>query len=116
MPSPYLASFDSPTPLIPASSASVDGAGDRDRAQGRVVEDHVGGHALLLRGRAAPGPQLLEHRLLLGGQVDLGQLGPRRRPPPPAGPREDRARLRRRRVLPEHDLPLPAQHLPRSPR
>ena len=28
MPSPYLASFDSPTPLIPASSPSEDGAAE----------------------------------------------------------------------------------------
>jgi len=31
-----------------------------------VVEDHVGGHALLLGGGATPGPQLLENRFLLG--------------------------------------------------
>jgi hypothetical protein len=78
------------------------------------VEDHVGGHALLLCGGPAPAAQLLEDRLLLGRQVGGRQL---RRPGSgpaaagAAGPRRTR-RPRGRRVLPEHDLPLPAQDLP----
>ena len=49
-------------PLIRPSSASVVGRLRGDLPQRGVVEDHVGGHALLLGRRPAPGPQPLEDR------------------------------------------------------
>ena len=59
--SPYFASLVSPTPLTCPRGQGGRERG-RDLAQGRVMEDHVGGHALLLRGGGAPGAELLEDR------------------------------------------------------
>jgi len=59
----------SPTPLTVPSSARVVGAWVAILAQGGVVEDHVGRHALLPGGGGAPGPELLEDGGGLGREV-----------------------------------------------
>ena len=44
---------------MPASASRSSGCVQRDRAQGGVVEDHVGGDVLLARGFGAPGAQAI---------------------------------------------------------
>ena len=72
--SPWRASLASPMPLIRPSSASVARAPGGDLPQRRVVEDHVRrARPAPCAAAAAPGPQPLEHRRGVGGQLGRGR-------------------------------------------
>ena len=101
---PYFASLLSPTPLT-ASPARLPGRAG-DLPQRRVMEDHVGGQAELLRGGPAPRPQLLEQRLVRTAQ--LRRVRAPRRPCPGPPPRP----VRRLRLAAQHDLAPPAENIP----
>ena len=68
-PGPWRSSLAAPIPLMPPSASSDVGRCDDHLTQRRVVEHHVGGHALLLGDARAPRPQGLEHGDALVGQV-----------------------------------------------